>query len=350
MHEAFYRQGITKANEKDYQGAIAAFNEALLLNPTYAEAYFQRGLARFNAKGDLRWAVVDFNAALRLDPQNASILFARSMVHVASDNIEQAIADAKQAILLKPDYAAAYNLLGTIRQRQGETEKAIAAYKRAGELYLEQQDLANCRHCLAAIQKLQPAPEAAVSPVSEAPTAPAAPPSSPLPDVSTDEFLEQAVEKARRGYFQNALEDIGWALQIDPQDARAYACRARVLSELNDWRSAIDDYQQAANLLERQGNSELAQQMYDAIKRIKTLQVRINSTPLRSVGTLPRTRSSMTSAGRPSRKVQNKLLRLIGDDRKIVTGLVERLKERHPGMPEDWYWEKAIYDLERDRL
>jgi hypothetical protein len=47
--------------------------------------------------------------------------------------------------------------------------------------------------------------------------------------------------------------------------------------------------------------------------------------------------------------VQQKLLRLVGDDRRIAAGLVERLRLRHPGMPEDWYWEKAIYDLERDR-
>ncbi|MBD1890025.1 hypothetical protein [Coleofasciculus sp. FACHB-SPT9] len=51
----------------------------------------------------------------------------------------------------------------------------------------------------------------------------------------------------------------------------------------------------------------------------------------------------------PTTKRQNKLLRLLSGDRAAAMRLVERLKQRHPGKSEEWYWEKAIEDLERDR-
>ncbi|MBD2085787.1 MULTISPECIES: hypothetical protein [unclassified Coleofasciculus] len=51
----------------------------------------------------------------------------------------------------------------------------------------------------------------------------------------------------------------------------------------------------------------------------------------------------------PTIKLQNKLLRLLSGDRAAAMRLVERVKQRHPGKSEEWYWEKAIEDLERDR-
>ncbi|MBD1882189.1 hypothetical protein [Coleofasciculus sp. FACHB-T130] len=51
----------------------------------------------------------------------------------------------------------------------------------------------------------------------------------------------------------------------------------------------------------------------------------------------------------PTIKRQNKLLRLLSGDRAAAMRLVERLKQRHPAKSEEWYWEKAIEDLERDR-
>ena len=90
----------------------------------------------------------------------------------------------------------------------------------------------------------------------------------------------------------------------------------------------------------------MAQQLLDTIKQLKTQAQRQSVTPL---PTRSRSSRQLVSTGRPSRAIQQKLLRLVGSDRSIVVGLVERLKMKNPGMPEDWYWEKAIYDLERDR-
>lgn len=40
---------------------------------------------------------------------------------------------------------------------------------------------------------------------------------------------------------------------------------------------------------------------------------------------------------------------LLNGDNRAALRLVSHNRKRFPGRPEDWYWEKAIYDLERDR-
>ena len=187
MNLTFYQQGIAKAGEKDYEGAIALFNQALQDQPDLAEAYYQRGLAHFKL-GDFQPAIADYTKALQPDSDDAKVHFARGLAHLSANQLDNAIADAKHAILLKPDYAAAYNLIGTVRQRQGAAQKAISSYKKAVELYLDQRDIANCRRCLAHIRELQDQPHPTPEPTQ---------PVTPLrPLIDPNEFLKQAVQKS----------------------------------------------------------------------------------------------------------------------------------------------------------
>jgi tetratricopeptide (TPR) repeat protein len=60
--EDFLIQGEEKYDKGDYQGAIAAYTQAIVLNPNYAEAYNGRGNARYRL-GENKAAVADFNEA-----------------------------------------------------------------------------------------------------------------------------------------------------------------------------------------------------------------------------------------------------------------------------------------------
>lgn len=53
---------------------------------------------------------------------------------------------------------------------------------------------------------------------------------------------------------------------------------------------------------------------------------------------------------RPVRsQTQRELLRLVGGNRAVADRLVEQLQLRNPNHSEQWCWEKAIYDIQRDR-
>ena len=63
--ETYFRRGYMKYESGDYQGVIAAFDSAIRLKPDYAEAYYNRGLAK--AKLNRTWkAKRDLQTALRL--------------------------------------------------------------------------------------------------------------------------------------------------------------------------------------------------------------------------------------------------------------------------------------------
>jgi hypothetical protein len=46
---------------------------------------------------------------------------------------------------------------------------------------------------------------------------------------------------------------------------------------------------------------------------------------------------------------QRSLVRLVGGNRDVAERLVRQVQLHHPDRPAQWCWEKAIYDLQRDR-
>lgn len=56
-----------------------------------------------------------------------------------------------------------------------------------------------------------------------------------------------------------------------------------------------------------------------------------------------------TSSTRANPKLQRKLLRLLHEDARIADRLITQASFKYPGKAPDWYVEKVIYDLERDR-
>ncbi|MFE4105567.1 hypothetical protein [Almyronema epifaneia] len=74
---------------------------------------------------------------------------------------------------------------------------------------------------------------------------------------------------------------------------------------------------------------------------------------------LTRSRRAGRSGYRPPRSATNKtglqrqtqreLLRLTNGNRAVAQRLVDRVRDQNPGRSEQWCWEKAIYDLQRDR-
>ena len=60
--EDFFIQGNDKYEKGDYQGSLAAYSQAIVLNPNYVEAYNRRGIAR-RALGDNKGSLADYNAA-----------------------------------------------------------------------------------------------------------------------------------------------------------------------------------------------------------------------------------------------------------------------------------------------
>lgn len=60
-------------------------------------------------------------------------------------------------------------------------------------------------------------------------------------------------------------------------------------------------------------------------------------------------RQPPTAGSRVQPGTQRQLLRLVHGNRAVAQRLVAQVQTRYPQHPEQWCWEKAIYDIQRDR-
>ncbi len=99
---------------------------------------------------------------------------------------------------------------------------------------------------------------------------------SPTPTLTAgdfDAYYNRGISYYSQGNYQQAIEDFTKALSINSNSAIAYAYRAdsydNLRDDLRNPKQAIADYQKAAELYKKQGNTKDYQ---DALVRIKELQ------------------------------------------------------------------------------
>jgi Trypsin-like peptidase domain/TPR repeat len=119
--------GNALLDKKEYDKAISAFTDAIQLDPSFARAYYGRGLA-FAGQGKLYEAISDYNKAIRLNPNFAAAFNNRGNVFADQDKLNEAIDDYNEAIRLDPNYATAYRNRGLTYLRAGNPSKADADF------------------------------------------------------------------------------------------------------------------------------------------------------------------------------------------------------------------------------
>ncbi|MEO0932600.1 MAG: trypsin-like peptidase domain-containing protein, partial [Cyanobacteria bacterium J06641_2] len=135
--DAFRSQGSMRMLKKDYPGAIAAFSEAIKLNPKDTDAYNERGMTRVSS-GDLKGALADYNKSISLQPSDAYAYMGRSFTHLKLQDKISAIADVNQAINIAPNYALPHLILAVIHYNFGDTERAVSTFNKASQLLAAQ--------------------------------------------------------------------------------------------------------------------------------------------------------------------------------------------------------------------
>jgi S1-C subfamily serine protease/Tfp pilus assembly protein PilF len=137
FEEIYFRRGLARSLTKDWQGAEADYTRAIEINPQHPEAYLHRGSIR-NALSNWQGAKSDFDIAAVLNPNISSIYVGRGVALCQLRNCQSGLKDYDRAISLNPADADAYTRRAFAYHQLGNNRVAVENYIAAAELYQKQ--------------------------------------------------------------------------------------------------------------------------------------------------------------------------------------------------------------------
>ncbi len=106
-----FKRGTAWIETGAYADAIADFDEALRLRPDYGEAFHNRGVAKWRA-GDLDGALADFDESIALGQVELWRAYkVRGDLKAELDRLDEAIADYRRSLAIRPDWDYALKAL-----------------------------------------------------------------------------------------------------------------------------------------------------------------------------------------------------------------------------------------------
>jgi CHAT domain-containing protein/tetratricopeptide (TPR) repeat protein len=138
--QSLFYHGLQLAKTGDLLGAIAAYDQALELQPNSSEYWFNRGLTLFHLE-QLTEAIAAYEQALELKPDFYKAWYNRGGTLGELGQFDAAIASFEQAIEIKPDSPESWASRGLALMKLGLVSEAISSYDQA--LLLQPQDQEN---------------------------------------------------------------------------------------------------------------------------------------------------------------------------------------------------------------
>lgn len=219
----------------DEDRAISDYDQAIRLNPKFANAYGGRGNA-YQSKGDNDRAMVDYNEAIRLDPKYIHAYNGRGNAYHAKGDDDRAIADYNEAIRLDPTYKYAYNGRGNAYHAKGDDDRAIADYNEAIRLDPKYDYPYNGR-CNAYRAKVDY--DRAIADCGEA---------IRINPKYANAYSGRCAAYHGKGANELAIPDCDVAIRLNPKDAVAYVIRGNTYQTKGDRDRALADYNEAIRL------------------------------------------------------------------------------------------------------
>jgi tetratricopeptide (TPR) repeat protein len=127
---AYYFRGLGYALQQKTDEAIANYTHAIQLDPTFKDAFYNRGGLE-GQQGNFDAADKDFTAVIALDPKYAPAYYNRGHVEYFQGNLDGAFDQINQGLALDPNSSLCYYIRGLIRHAQGHREDATADFQKS---------------------------------------------------------------------------------------------------------------------------------------------------------------------------------------------------------------------------
>ncbi len=223
MPAAYGGLGYISFSKGDIDGAIAGYSKWIDLDPKNAVSRYLRGDLYRTQKKDFERAVADFDQAIVLNPKYVEAYIERAEIYGATANADRAIADASAAIDLSPTAVVAYDIRATAYLARGDTRQAAADYDRQAQAFEFKGDF---DRAFSAFDK-------AIA----------------LDANFAAAYVDRGALYVNRGDADRAIADLDKAVALDPNNANAYNNRAIAYDMVKgDVDRAIADYGRAIAL------------------------------------------------------------------------------------------------------
>ena len=127
---AFYQSGLESMDREQYDQAIAAFQQAVELNPSYFDALTGLGYA-YTLTGRFDEAIATYQQALALQPNSTFALRSLGYVHTQKGDYAGALAAFDRAVAIDPADATAWTSRGLALSAMGRFNESVASYEKA---------------------------------------------------------------------------------------------------------------------------------------------------------------------------------------------------------------------------
>ena len=227
--EAYFLRGVAKYNLGDYSGAVSDFTNTVNIHSLYIRAYFYRGVCYEKLK-DYYKAIADFDKAISLDPYTAAFYMGRGDTKLDVSDYKNAIDDYNKALELDEKNANVYLNRGIAYHFIGYDSAAIAdintaikmepfnmeGWLKRGMVYYE----------MDSIDKALPDFNKAIS----------------IDSTYLLSFFQRGLVYLKKGDTLAALADYNKVLKLDSTNSLTYYNRALLYSTMGKYKKAIEDF------------------------------------------------------------------------------------------------------------
>jgi tetratricopeptide (TPR) repeat protein len=190
----FYIQGMDQQGKNYIKEAIDQYTKAITLNPTYSQAYAQRGNARYRF-GDRQGAISDYTKVIEFDSKNYSAYFER----------------------------------GYIRDQVGDKQGALKDFQTVVNFSNNSSLISFSQPIIKRLQTIDPTVKN----------------QSDLPSVDAVKSTSAGDAKSKNRDYQGAINEYDRAIALAPQYAVAYIGRGQARNSLLDQVGASEDFNRA---------------------------------------------------------------------------------------------------------
>ena len=229
LYDAYFFRGIAKYNLGDFLGAERDFDKALELNPIYTPAYHYRAIT-LSRTGKYEAALKDLAEAVDLRPSYTGLYFSRGVTYFLSQQFDKAVSDFNKFIRQESNEPDAYLNRGACYLFLGDTLKALDDYNKAISINVFDPEGYIRRSRIWALQEKD---SLALTDLNKAIS---------LDSVNTFAYFNRAFVRYNLKDINGALEDLNKVLEEEPGNALTLYNRALIRSQIGDFNNALDDY------------------------------------------------------------------------------------------------------------